>query len=409
MLVFWKMAWRNLFRNKRRTVIAGTAIGIGLASLIFVDALILGMEKNMITSATGTFLGEGQIHRQGYRETQEVELTIQRYQQVVRDLSKETIVRHFTPRVYSFAMISSPANFTAITLVGVQPRTEKYLSEIDESIQKGQYLSPNGEREILIGSKLAEVLEVALGDRVVITVAQARTGNLEQEMFRVSGIFHMNIQEMDLGMALIKIGKAQQMLGLDSTAVHEIALKFINPTIGRNSTLPFWKKYSRFGNEAIGWTKIIPELEAAFSLSDFSIWVTGLILFGVVALGIINTLFMSLHERMFEFGVLRAIGTRPFQTFILIIFEAIALGIISIILGNILGFIVTYLTSMVGIDYTGIEFAGVTIRKILYPVMQVRQFLFYPFWVFILTTLVGFYPAIHAARMSPVEAMRRSL
>ncbi len=409
MLVFWKMAWRNLFRNKRRTLIAGTAIGIGLASLIFVDALILGMEANMVSSATGTFLGEGQIHRKGYRETQEVELTINQYETVVQSLKQERIVRHFTSRVYSFAMISSPANLTAITLVGVQPRREKYLSEVDESLRKGRYLSPDGDREILIGSKLADILEVGLGDRVVVTVAQAQSGNLQQEMFRVSGIFQMNIPEMDRGLAFVEIRKAQKMFGLDSTAVHEIALKFIEPSLGRDKNLPFWQKYSQYGNEAIGWPKIIPELEAAFNLSDFSIWVTGLILFGVVALGIVNTLFMSLHERMFEFGVLRAIGTRPFQTLILVVFEAVALGIISVVLGNILGFAVTYITSLVGIDYTGIEFAGVTIRKILYPVMQVRQFIYYPFWVFILTSLVGLYPAVYAARMSPVEAMRKSL
>jgi ABC-type antimicrobial peptide transport system permease subunit len=93
----------------------------------------------------------------------------------------------------------------------------------------------------------------------------------------------------------------------------------------------------------------------------------------------------------------------------LIVLEAGALAVLSIGLGNILGLIVTYITSKTGIDYTGIEYAGVTFRELLYPIMKVKQFIFYPFWVFIFTSSVGLYPAMHAARMSPAEAMRRSL
>ncbi len=415
MRIYLKLAWRNLFRNKRRSFIAGTAIGIGLASLIFVDALMIGMEENMVKSATSSFLGEGQIHREGFRETGDVELTINHLNDIVSGLKQEPVVRYFTQRVMAFGMITSPANVSAISLVGINPATEQYLSQIDEAIIEGTYFTAGGERDIVIGSKLAETLEVGIGDRVVVTVAQVAdsargtaAGDLSQEMFRISGIYHFNIQEMDGAMAFIRLEKAQAMLALGSD-VHEIAIKFVDTKYGRNENLPFWKKYSRDGNVAIGWTKILPQLEAAFELSQFSIFITGLILFGVVALGIINTLFMSLHERMFEFGVLRAVGTRPFGIARLIILEAGALAILSIALGNILGFAVTYLTTKTGIDYTGIEFAGVTFRELLYPVMKVQQFIFYPFWVFVFTSVVGIYPAVYAAKMSPAAAMRKSL
>ena len=153
----------------------------------------------------------------------------------------------------------------------------------------------------------------------------------------------------------------------------------------------------------------MPQLEAVFRLSRFSTYLTGLILFGVVALGIINTLFMSLHERMFEFGVLRAVGTRPFSILQLVSYEAGSLAVLSIVLGGILGFLITYIVAQTGIDYTGIEYSGVTFRKLLYPVLDVRQFVEYPLWVFLFTMLVGLYPASYAARMSPAAAMRRSL
>ncbi|MFH1373741.1 MAG: FtsX-like permease family protein [bacterium] len=407
MLLYLKLAWRNLFRNKRRTFIAGTAIGIGLAALIYVDALIIGMERNMIRSATASFLGEGQIHREGFSETFEVEKTIAHLDEITARLEKETIVNRFTLRTLNFAMINSPSNLSAVSMVGIEPATERHLSQVDEALIEGAYFDGDDERDILIGSKLAELLEVQLGDRVVLTAAEAHTGDLAQEMFRISGIYHFNVSEMDKAMAFVRLDKARDMLNLEGAA-HEIAIIFTDTEYGRTKSLPFWDSYSTGDNEASGWTELLPELEAAFELSSFSTWIVGLILFVVVAVGIVNTLFMSLHERMFEFGVMRAVGTRPMLLARLILFEAASLSVVSIVLGVVLGFIVTYIFTQIGIDYTGIEYAGMTFRELLYPVMQFEQYIYFPLWVFVITTLIGLYPALYAARMNPVKAMRRS-
>ncbi|MBN1213567.1 MAG: ABC transporter permease [candidate division Zixibacteria bacterium] len=407
MRTFLKLAWRNLFRNKRRTFIAGTAIGIGLAALIFVDALMIGMEDNMISAATSTFLGEGQIHREGFRETYEVEKVINNLDEVLDQLSQDELVERFTPRLMSFGMLTSPANVNSVSLVGIEPSSEKFLSHIDDNIVEGDYFGGDDERDIVIGSKLAEILEVTLGDRVVLTVAQAGSGDLSQEMFRVSGIFYLNVKEIDRGMAFIKLDKAGWMLSLPGGA-HQIAIDFFDNQIGRNENHPFWNEYSRNGNEAVGWTTLLPQLKAALDLSQFSVLIIGVILFLVVALGIINTLFMSFHERMFEFGVLRALGTRALSMGRLILFEAGSLAIVSIVLGTLISLAVTLIVAKTGIDYTGIEFAGVTYRELLYPVLQFRQFIYYPFWVFVFTVVIGLYPAAYAARMSPVKAMRKT-
>jgi len=407
MRLYLKLAVRNLLRNKRRSFIAGTAIGIGLAALIFTDALMVGMERNMIASATESFMGEGQIHRAGYRESYDVEKTINRRLEVVSGLEHETIIRHFSPRVFSFAMITSPSNVSSVSLVGIDPDKERYLSQVDEAVNSGSFFSGTGEHDLVIGNKLAEILEVGLGDRLVLTVAQAYSGDLSQELFRVSGIYHLNVQEMDQAMALVRLPQAQKMLGLGEE-IHEIALRFTDSRYAEEANLPFWRSYSQFGNETVGWPELMPDLKAAFDLASFATFFVGLILFGVVALGIINTLFMSLHERMFEFGVLRAVGTRSSVMALLIVFEAGALAALSIFLGIILGSLVTGIMTKIGINYVGIEFSGVTFRKLLYPVFQVKQFVLYPLVVFVFTVLVGLYPAIFAARMSPAKAMRRS-
>ncbi len=407
MVMFIKVAWRNLFRNKKRTIIAGSAIGIGLAALIFVDATIIGMRENMIHSATASFMGEGQIYRQGFKETRKSDLTLNNSDDVINRLENEDKVAAFAERTISFAMISSPANVSSVSLVGINPERERHLSQTDEALIKGAFFTEDNQRNCLIGSKLADNLKVEIGDRIVLTVAQVHTDDLSQEMFRISGIFHFNIDEMDRGMAFIRLEKAQEMLNLQDQ-VHVIALKFTDMELGQKENWEFWQRYSQNRNLARGWTELMPELHAALQLTDFSTFITAAILFGVVALGIINTLFMSIHERMFEFGVLRAVGTRPFSVAILIIFEAGALAVLSILFGELLGFGLTYAISVVGIDYTGIEFAGVTFRELLYPVLQVDQFIIYPFWIFVFTIVIGVYPAIYAARLSPADALRKT-
>ena len=406
-LTLIKLAWRNLFRNKRRTIIASIAIGIGLAAMIFADALWVGMEQNMVKTATASFLGDGQIHREGFRDTQTVEMTINQLNEVVDALSQEAIVEQFTPRTFAFGMITSSANVSAINLVGVQPTTERFLSQIDDAIIEGVYFEGDNNRDIVIGAKLAELLEITLGNRVVVTVAQSESGDLSQEMFRISGIYNFADEVMNSGMAFVRLRKAQEMLAIGS-GVHEIAIKFTDTKYGQNKDFPFWERYSQHGNEALSWTEILPQLQAVFEMSKYSKYIMGVVLFGVVVFGIINTLFMSLYERMFEFGVLRAVGTRAFGMARLILFEAGALAIVSVVLGAILGFVLTWIFAEIGIDYTGIEMMGVTIQELIYPTMTVKPFILYPIWVFIFTIITGLYPARYAAKIAPATAMRRS-
>ena len=397
-----------MLRNKRRSIIASIAIGIGLASLIFSAALMEGMVNNIIQSATSSFLGEAQIHNSNFRETQEVEKTIQQLDQVVAELNREPLVDKFTLRTLSMGMISSPANVNAVLLMGVEPETEKYLSKMDNAINQGDYFSGNSPRDIVIGSKLAETLEVSLGDRVVVTVAQAKTGDLSQEMFRISGIYHFDIKEMDTGMAFVRLNVAQRMLGIGN-GVHQIAVKFKDIQTALMEDSPFWEKYSRFDNEAVPWTTLLPQMKAVLSMTDISLLFMAVILGVVVIFGIINTLFMSLYERMFEFAVMRAVGTRPGGLRKLIILEAGALAVISIILGIVLGLILTGILSHTGIDYRGIEFAGATFHELIYPVASPGHYIGFSIGVFIFTIIVGLYPAWVAGRLRIADALRKSL
>ena len=212
---------------------------------------------------------------------------------------------------------------------------------------------------------------------------------------------------MDRGMAFINLDRAQKMLNLEGR-VHEIAIKFTDLNMAQDRNLYFWKKYSVDGNEAVGWPVILPQLEAVFNFSDYSLAIMAIILFAIISLVIINTLFMSLHERMFEFGVLRAVGTRPMKMGLMILYEAGSLAVIAAIIGSILGFAAVTLIDINGIDYTGIEYAGATFRDPLYPVLTIMQFIVYPVLFFAFTIITALIPAWSAAHMKPAEAMRKS-
>ena len=407
MKMFLKLAWRNIMRNKRRTIIAGTTIGIGLAALIFMDALMIGFKNDMMRAITGQFLGEGQIHAAGFRENMEPALTIRGLDGVLAGLRSDAAVDRFSLRVLTQGMLTSSSGVNAVLVVGVQPETEAFLSQVDDVIVRGEYFKGSSDREIVIGSKLADLLEADIGDRLVLTVAMAAGGELSQEMFRVSGIYSFNLREMDGGMAFIRLAKAQSLLGISGQA-HQIALTFKNKMTGQTETDPFWGRYSRNGNEALGWVKLQPQMKSVLQLVQFAILFLGLILFILVSLGIINTLFMSIYERIFEFGVMRAVGTRPFGVWRLIVFEAGSLALLSIGIGLVLGFVLTFITAQSGFNYRGVEFAKTTLN-VIYPVLELRQFLVYPLFVMIFTILAGIYPAFHGARLVPAKALRRTM
>ncbi|MBD3332428.1 FtsX-like permease family protein [candidate division GN15 bacterium] len=403
-----KLAWRNVLRNTRRTIIAAIAIGVGLASMIFVDALTIGMEHNMIHSATASYMGHAQVHNKQFTDTREAASTINGLDTLLQQLRNDSLVKYASPRILGQGMISSPANMSAVQMIGVDPTVERYVSHIDDALVEGGYFADTAGRAVIIGSKLAERLEVELGDRVVMTMAEATSGNLSQQMLRVRGIYHFNSTELDQGMAFVRIDRARQLLALPDQA-HEIALVFNKEGLGRKTKHPFYDRYSYDGNLVEGWSEILPQLEAALQMSQFSTYIVGLVLFAVVSLGIINTLFMSLHERMFEFGVMRAVGTQPIGMARLILLEAAALALISVLLGVILGWLVTSIVAQHGIDYSGIEFAGATFREPLYPVLQTDQFIRFPVMVFLFTLIVAVYPAWSAAKLNPADAMRKSM
>ena len=404
-LILIKLGIRNVFRNKRRTLLTSLAIGIGLMSLIIADGFILGMKNYMIRSVTDDYLGHGQIHHTKFLKTNKVKFIIDSPEEVEKKLSADAKLKGYSPRTISSALIASAEGSEQISLVGIKPKYESILSKIKTFTTMGNYLEKNDKSHILIGKKLASKLKVGIGDKVVLTLSPIGGGDLSQELFRIKGIFSYGSSAFDNHMAFINLGRAQQMLGCKG-CIHEFALKFND--LGHLSLLfeEYKNKFPADGHLFENWKELMPALNSALELTDISMAFLAAFLAILVGATVVNTLYMALYERKFEFGVLLAIGTRKRVLFIIIIVESIALAIGSIIIGSILTIIFGGMLAYYGVDYGGVTYASVPLREPIYMVFSLKQFIIYPLGLIIFTILISFYPIWQILKIPPSKSLK---
>lgn len=399
-----KLAKRNIFRNTRRTVLTVMLIAFGLAALLFTDGFVKGTVKTMVDISTKTFLGHGQIHKPGYRASNDVGDYIADLDELTQAMLKQQEVKNYSIRTMSGAMISSSENVASAFLIGVNGEHESKVGALKSAMISGKYLSGNG-NELIMGYDLADLLEVSLGDRIVLTVSAAHGGDLSQELFRVSGLFKFNDRTMDKTMVFINLKKSQQLLNIKGG--HQVAFTLHDVTVADHSELALWTALNTQDWEALNWRKLVPQLNSILEMSQFSTIIVSIILFSVVSLGLINSMFMSIFERHQEFGVLLALGTRPSQIFFQIMNEGMLIGLLSVLVGLVIGSAFSIWISISGIDYGNLEMSGLTINQPIYSIIEPLAFIQWSFSIFVITTLSCLYPAIHAARLSPSFAMRK--
>ena len=401
-----KLAWRNLWRNRTRTWLSALVIAIGLVAMIFMDTMMVGMNTNMVKNATDSLMGHAQMHALGFRDEQDVKLTINDLDQALLQLEKHPDLKARSLRIVTQSMLSSSGGGEPVFSLGVDPEEEQLLSKFDEAIIEGEYLDSVSGQKLILGWKLAEKLELGLGDRLVLTAADAESGEMVQELFRLSGIFKTGEEKMDASMVLVARKTLQSMLKLEGR-IHQIALRYSKLTQDGTPVNTLKKPDDSSKNELLLWTELMPSLYMISQMTDLSMAIMGTILFLIIALGITNTLLMGLYERMFEFGVIKSIGTTPWQAARIMLFEAVCLGFVSIIVGLILALFVTALFANYGIDYIGIEFSGVTFQEKIYPSYKWSRLVLYPFMSLGFTLLASLYPAFKLWKMLPVEALRK--
>ena len=402
-MIFLKLGVRNLWRNKRRSLLAGLAIGVGLASLIIADGFWIGMMNNMVKTVTSTYFGHAQVYDREFKLTKDPKFSFLP-DEIVKIIKSNQDIVAFSTRVLSQGMINSAQDSKNIQIVGIDPTKEKDISLFFSRMLKGKYLETK--QDLILGERLARKLQVSLGDRVVVTTSDLN-GELSQSLFRLSGIYGIGNRGMDEFMIVIHQDKARELLAMD-VGVHEVVMKFKNLKLLDLNNL--WRQ--KLNNEKImtsTWKELAPQVVAAVNMYDILISIIALLLLSLVALGILNTMFMSLYERMFEFGVLRAIGTRASEILMMILSEAMALAILSIFIGCIIAFVLGQYLAYSGVDYAGIEFAEMTFTEKIFFEFRWQQFVYFPIVIFVFTLLVSLYPGLHAVRITMAKALQKSL
>ena len=209
-------------------------------------------------------------------------------------------------------------------------------------------------------------------------------------------------------MAYIHLVEAQRLMALGQ-GLHEVAMRLEQPEIAPELLVALKQSYGNRGDEFLSWQELLPDFTAMMEMTDFSMAIVILIVFGIVALSILNSLFMSFYERTFEFAVLRALGTRPVSMAAMVMLEAAWLCGSAVLAGMVLGLAWTGLFAVWGIDYGGVTFQGVTVVEAVYPVFTWTQYSLYPLLFFAFSLLVALYPALHVARLVPAQAMKPNL
>jgi putative ABC transport system permease protein len=412
------LAIRNLFRNTRRTLLTILLIATSLSALILTDALSRGMTQTMVENLTHTLAGEAQIHRRGFRDNFSTDLYIADVEPIGNRLSHDSRIAAYANRVISGGMISSTYNISAGLIYGVDATAERQVSKLEQAVTRGDYLSGSDHllisdasqasaAEIMIGEPLADLLEVGLGDRIVITLAAADTGELAQALFRVSGIFLFGTREIDENLVFINLTQARKLLEIQGS--HEIAVRFNEPDNNSVTSASALQHFNTPSIEALGWRALNPEIDAMLDMTGYSTLIVGTILFLLASLGVINAMFMSIYERIYEFGVAKAIGTRPSQLFVLIMTEALLLALISCLIGMLLAAATCLWFAETGIPLGDMEISGVAMSDNIPTVMAWSQFTSLPLYVLALIMVAALYPARFAARITPTDALHRSL
>ena len=400
-----KIAWRNIWRNKTRSLVVIASVGIGLFAGMFMLAFFLGLVKQEIQSAVETQLSHIQIHNPDFIADKEVNDTIAQQQAVLEWLQKDARVQAAAGRIITAGMISSSSTASGVEVHGIIPANEKRVSSISHTMLEGIYFSGVKKNEIVIGKKLAEKLGVKLHSKIVLTL-QTKSGELTAGSFRIAGIFRSRNSAFDNTTVFTQCNDLATLLGT-GTGIHEIAILVKDGKHVDSLVKQLHKRYPALLVQP--WNELSPEMAMLTGIFDQMMYIIiGIILLALM-FGIINTMLMSVLERQREFGVLMAIGMNKTRVFLMIVLESVMLTCIGIPVGMLLTMGTVSYLSHHGIDLSAFSDAlsQFGFSNIIYPELQTSMFLPVTIMTMITALLSALYPAYKALQCKPAVAIHK--
>ncbi len=403
MRVMSVLAWRNLWRNYRRTLIMLLAITLGVWAMIFMTALLRGMVDNMVRTGISVLPGHVQIHAMAYRDDPSVTHSLAvPSRALLKVLDGEQVVA-WTGRVKVPAMISSEQDSRGITLLGIDPEGEIALGVDTTDVKEGRFLEGPGDSGIVIGKKLMERLETRLGKRVVV-MSQDPENSIADRGFRVVGVYEADLESREESFVYAGRDVIQTMLGMGSN-VSEIAILGHDYRTPESLTSSI-REVAPADQEVLSWLELDPYLSTMMRVMDGFVLVWMVVIFLALSFGLVNTLMMAIFERVREIGLMRALGMRPSAIVYQVLVESLILLLLGLLAGNVLA-ISTIIWLKDGIDVSavseGLEMMGAA--SVMYPVMELPDLVLANAVVIGLGIITSLLPAWRAAQYRPVEAL----
>ncbi|NOY86120.1 MAG: ABC transporter permease [Deltaproteobacteria bacterium] len=403
-----RIAWRNLWRNPRRTGITIFSMSFGLTMMIVTYALMDGMYGQMVQFATILGTGHIQIHKPGYLDDRSLYETIDDPAKVLRvvDAAGEG---HAAPRTYATALVSSGPQSAGGYIWGIDPLRERQVTDFQHHLASGAFLSEGEKGKVVLGHNLARTLSVGPGDEVVL-LAQAADGSLGNAVFRISGVLQSIGETFDRTGVLMESDDMDELMALHGR-IHEVAVRLTRPDRLTEALTRYKTLMAPMGLEVKSWRELLPELSEVLKLSSTSTTIVLFIIFAVASLGIVNTQLMSLFERTREIGVMRALGLGPIPVAVIVFLETIFMALISAIAGGAGGALWSWYLEVHGWDISNLggsfAYAGVTfdphLRASLTPPAVIQSIEI----MLVVCVLATLFPLFKATRITPASAVGR--
>ena len=407
-MLLFKLAVLNMTRNRRRSIITILAVGVGLTALIFLWAFMDGSQEEQRDNVIRLLTGHLQIHAKGFERSLAAELVIPNHRELIQKLASERELKGIAERVKCEALIGTSEQSRGVVLMGIDLAHESEVTDVAKYVREGAFLSEGENRQILIGHRLADRIGVGVGDKVVV-MTQAIDGSLTGFAYRVKGILRSGSLALDELTVFVTLASARELLDIGD-ATHEIAVRLTS----RAAIPSFVAELKGFleaeAYEISTWDDIVPEVNQWANYSEAIIRTMLVAVMAVIAVGIMNTVLMSIFERTRELGVMMAIGTSPAQIVQLVLLETFVLGVCGILLGLATGYLLAIHFGQVGIPLRGFEeaFAESFMSPIVHPQLKFHRVIECVGTLVVITSLIGLYPAWKAGRIEPVKAIYHS-
>ncbi len=400
-----KIAWRNVWRNKTRSLIIIFAVAFGLWGGIFSDAFMNGMAQQQVYSTIHTETGDIQLNQNGFLLNHDMQLRIRNTDSIIRSIQRNPEVTAIAPITQMTAMVSTASGSAGIMLNGIDPEIQSQVSDISKMLMEGSYFKDNGTDPSVISQKLADKLHVKLHSRIVLTL-QTFSGDITYGSFRVTGIYRTTDNEYDMQMVFVRNSDLKPLINFPKNDVSLLTVMLKKDRDADSIALHLSQKLP--GIQVQSWVQLSPILQLVTGKTNVITFIFVGIILIALAFGIINTMLMAVLDRTREIGMLLSIGMKPSRVFGMILLETVFLSVTGAIAG-----VAISVSSIAWFGKTGINlsmiaegFNALGYSSIVYPTLGVDFYIELAVMVVVIAIMAGLFPARRAIRLKPAEAVR---